>query len=128
VRGPCSRHSSGQEAPASSDEQARLIEALLTLASSESGLNRHEPVNLAAVTATLAGLQPETGRLGTHLDEVTVLAPLDGNSLLIEQLVASLLTIAVRHNVAGRRVEVRLAQPLSGKEFPQRPDIASSNC
>ena len=46
---------------ASSDEQARLIEALLTLASSESGLTGHEPVDLAAaVTAALADLQPET--------------------------------------------------------------------
>ena len=64
--------STAQEVLASSDEQARLIEALLTLASSESGLNGHEPVDLATtVSATLADLQPETGRLGIHIDEVT---------------------------------------------------------
>ena len=74
--------STAQEVLASSDEQARLIEALLTLASSESGLNGHEPVDLAAtVSATLAGLQPETGRLGIHLDEVTEPATLDGDPL-----------------------------------------------
>jgi signal transduction histidine kinase len=93
---------------ASSDEQARLIEALLTLASSESGLNGHEPVDLATiVSATLTGLQPETNRLGIHIGEVTEPATLDGDSLLVERLVANLLTNAVRHNMAGGRVEVR---------------------
>jgi signal transduction histidine kinase len=96
-----------REVLASSDEQAHLIEALLTLASSESGLNGQEPVDLAAtVTATLAGLQPEIGRLGIHVGEVTEPATLDGDPLLVERLVANLLTNAVRHNVAGGRVEV----------------------
>ena len=99
--------STAQEVLASSDEQARLIEALLTLASSESGLNGHEPVDLATtVSATLAGLAPETGRLGIHIDEVTEPATLDGDSLLVERLVANLLTNAVRHNIADGRVEV----------------------
>jgi signal transduction histidine kinase len=100
--------STAMEVLASSDEQARLIEALLTLASSERGLNGHEPVDLAtAVSATLAGLQPEIGRTGIYLDEATDPAPLDGDSLLIERLVANLLTNAVCHNVADGRVEVR---------------------
>src|SRR5271169_2102028 len=100
--------STAQEVLASSDEQARLIEALLTLASSESGLNGHQPVDLATtVSATLTGLAPETGRLGIHIDEVTEPATLDGDPLLIERLVANLLTNAVRHNMAGGRVEVR---------------------
>jgi signal transduction histidine kinase len=99
--------STAQEVLASSDEQARLIEALLTLASSESGLNGHEPVDLATtVAATLAGLQPDAERLGIHVDEMTEPAPLDGDSLLIERLAANLLTNAVRHNVAAGRVEV----------------------
>ena len=99
--------STAQEVLASSDEQARLIEALLTLASSESGLNDNEPVDLApAVSATLADLRPDADRLGIHLDELTEPAPLDGDPLLIERLVANLLTNAVRHNVAGGRVEV----------------------
>jgi signal transduction histidine kinase len=93
---------------ASSDEQARLIEALLALATSESGLNRHDPVDLApALTASLADLQPEIGQLGIGIDEVTQPALLDGDSLLVERLVANLLTNAVRHNIPGGRVEVR---------------------
>ena len=92
---------------ASSDEQARLIEALLTLASSESRLNRHQPVDLATtVPATLVGLAAETGRLGIHIDTATEPATLDGDPLLVERLVANLLTNAVRHNVAGGRVKV----------------------
>ncbi len=100
--------STAEEVLASSDEQARLIEALLALASSESGLNGHEPVDLATtVPVTLAGLQPEIGRLGIHIGEVTEPAPLDGDPLLVERLVANLLTNAVRHNMAGGSVEVR---------------------
>jgi signal transduction histidine kinase len=99
--------STAREVLASSDEQARLIEALLTLASSESGLDEREPVDLAAtVTVTLAGLAAETGRLGIRIDAVTETAPLDGDRLLTERLVANLLTNAIRHNLADGRVEV----------------------
>jgi signal transduction histidine kinase len=100
--------STALEVLASSDEQARLIEALLTLASSEGGLNGHEPVDLAAiVTAALADLRPETDQPRIHIDAVTEPAPLDGDPLLIERLVANLLTNAVRHNIPGGRIEVR---------------------
>jgi signal transduction histidine kinase len=97
-----------EEVLASSDEQARLIEAMLTLASSESGLTDHQPIDLATVvTATLADLEPETGRLGIHIGRVTEPAPLDGDPLLVERLAANLVTNAVRHNIPGGRVEVR---------------------
>jgi signal transduction histidine kinase len=100
--------STAVEVLASSDEQARLIEALLTLASSESGLNGNEPFDLAtSVRAALAGLQPEIGRPGIQIGGVTEPAPLDGDPMLVERLVANLLTNAVRHNIAGGRVEVR---------------------
>jgi signal transduction histidine kinase len=99
--------STAKEVLASSDEQACLIEALLTLASSESGLTGREPVDLAAaVRATLADLQPEIDRLGIDIDGAAIPAPLDGDSLLVERLVGNLLANAVLHNVAGGRVEV----------------------
>ena len=91
----------------SSDEQARLIEALLTLASSESGLHGHETVDLAtAVSASLVDLQPEIDTRGIHVEGVTSQALLDGDPLLVERLAANLLTNAVSHNVADGRVEV----------------------
>jgi signal transduction histidine kinase len=58
-------------------------------------------------TAALAGLEPGTGRLGIRIDEVAEPATLDGDPLLIERLVANLLTNAVRHNVVGGHVEAR---------------------
>jgi signal transduction histidine kinase len=97
-----------REVLASSDEQTRLIEALLTLASSEGGLTGHEPVDLAGiVSATLAGLAYQADRLGIQIDEATEPAPLDGDRLLTERLVANLLANAVGHNTPGGRVEVR---------------------
>jgi signal transduction histidine kinase len=99
--------STANEVLASSDDQARLIEALLALASSESGLDGHEPVDLAAtVTATLVELQPEIDRLGIHIDEAMTPAPLEGDPLLVERLVANLLNNAVRHNGVDGHVEV----------------------
>jgi signal transduction histidine kinase len=99
--------STAEEVLASSDEQARLIEALLTLASSESGLNRSEPVDLGVVASTtLVGLQPEIERLGIQVTETSAPAPLDGDPLLVERLVANLLSNAVSHNAPGGRIEL----------------------
>ena len=102
--------STAKEVLASSDEHARLIDALLKLASSESGLNGREPVDLAAVVAaTLLDLQPEINRLRIHIEKVTTPAWLHGDPLLLERLIANLLTNAVRHNVPDGHVEVLTA-------------------
>jgi signal transduction histidine kinase len=99
--------STAEEVLASNDEQARLIEALLTLASSESGRNEHETLDLATiVAATLVDLQPEIDRRGIHVEEVIAVSPFEGDALLVERLVANLLGNAVRHNVVEGRVEV----------------------
>jgi signal transduction histidine kinase len=99
--------STAAEVLASSDEQARLIESLLTLASSETGLTGYEPVDLGtAVAATLIDLQPEIDYRGIHVAGVTEPAPLDGDPVLVQRLVANLLTNAVRHNVACGLIEV----------------------
>ncbi len=91
----------------SNDEHARLIEALLTLASSQTELNGHESVDLATpVTATLIDLQPEIDRLGIHIDTTTTTAPLEGDPLLVQRLVGNLLTNAVHHNTVDGRVEI----------------------
>lgn len=100
--------STAEEVLASNDDQARLIEALLTLASSESGLNEREPVDLAPVVgAMLVTLEPEADRRGIVInDELTTPACFDGDLLLVERLVANVLTNAVRHNIVGGRIEV----------------------
>ena len=96
-----------EEVLAANDEQAHLIDALLTLASSEGGPSEREPVDLALmVEETLADLRSEITRLEIHVDEATAPAPLEGDALLVERLVVNLLTNAVRHNVVGGVMEV----------------------
>ncbi|HWD96418.1 MAG TPA: HAMP domain-containing sensor histidine kinase [Acidimicrobiales bacterium] len=93
-----------------SDEQTRLIEALLTLASSENGTNGHSSFDLAdVVTAALAKIHPEADRMGIRIVDETLSAPLQGDPLLIERLVANLLNNSVRHNIDGGRIEVTTA-------------------
>ncbi len=99
--------STTREVLASNAEQESLIEALLTLASSEGGLGQREPVDLAAITdEVLLARSPETGRLGLRVEAATEPTALDGDPLLIERLVANLVGNAVRHNVTGGRLEV----------------------
>ena len=97
----------GQELLASNSEQERLIEALLTLATSEGGPDQREPIDLSAITDTiLLTPRPETGRLGLHVQAATQPATLDGDPLLVQLLVANLIDNAVRHNVTGGKVEI----------------------
>jgi signal transduction histidine kinase len=94
----------------SNAEQERLIEALLALASSQGGLGERELVDLAAITGeVLLSARPEAARQGLSVDTVTRPAPLLGDKLLAERLVANLVGNAVRHNVAGGKVEVSTA-------------------
>jgi signal transduction histidine kinase len=99
--------STGQELLASNQEQERLIEGLLTLASSEGGLDRREPVDLSVVTdAVLLAPRLDIDRLGLHVETTIRPAPLDGDPLLVERMVANLVDNAAQHNIPGGRVEI----------------------
>ena len=92
---------------ATGEEQERLIEALLTLARSQRGLDRREPLDLAAVAddataASAAGAQSRGLRVHSALTE----APALGDPRLADRLAANLVDNAVRHNVPGGWVEV----------------------
>jgi signal transduction histidine kinase len=96
-----------REVLASNAEQESLIDALLTLATSEGGLSQREPVDLrAAADAVLATPRPEIGRLGLQVEAITHPAVLLGDPLLAERLVANLVDNAVRHNIPGGSVQV----------------------
>jgi signal transduction histidine kinase len=96
-----------QELLASNAEQERLIEALLTLASGEAGASQHEPLDLAAITsAALAVPRPAISRLGLRVHTDLQPAILDGDPLLVQQLVTNLIDNAVRHNIPGGDVQV----------------------
>jgi signal transduction histidine kinase len=84
----------------SNAEQERLIEALLTLASSEADPGEHESLDLAAITGdALALAHCEISRLGLHAHAAIQPAALDGDPLLVQQLVTNLIDNAVRHNI-----------------------------
>jgi signal transduction histidine kinase len=84
-------------------EQERVIEALLTLARSQRGLEERQPFDLAAVVeAALADLHAEL-----RIDATLETAATTCDRRLVERLVVNLLDNAVRHNVPGGWVRVR---------------------
>jgi signal transduction histidine kinase len=91
-------------------QQERLIDALLTLASSERGVEQWEPFDLADVVAKVLVTRSEDAErraLGvqTRLGPATT----TGDPSLAESLVANLADNAIRHNRAGGRVEISTA-------------------
>jgi signal transduction histidine kinase len=104
-----------RELLASNAEQDRLIEALLTLASSEAGPGEREPADLAAITsAALAAARPAISRLGVHVQTDIQPAVLDGDLLLVQQLTANLIDNAVRHNIPGGDIQVSTRTSAAG--------------
>jgi len=102
--------STAEELLASNREQETLLEALLTLATSEVGLDHRERTDLAKICqSVMARPGREAERLGLRIDTATRSAPLDGDPILIERLVANLVDNAIGHNVSGGRVQVSTA-------------------
>ncbi len=93
--------STGQELLASNRQQETLIEALLTLASSEGGLDHREPVDLSAVVKTVLLDRRANDRLGLDVEMTIAPAPLEGDPRLLESLVANLVDNAINHNIEG---------------------------
>jgi signal transduction histidine kinase len=105
--GPGIWRSACEDLLASNAEQEQLIEALLTLASSEGGIEHPEPVDLSAVADTVLLVpHPEGIRLGLHVQATTEPAILHGDPVLAERLMANLVDNAFRHNVPGGDVQV----------------------
>jgi signal transduction histidine kinase len=97
-----------EELLASGEQQERLIEALLTLASSERGLDRREPVDLAAAAEqALSSIGPEAARQRLQVTSSIEAAPLTGNRALVERMMANLIENAVRYNVPGGSIDLR---------------------
>ncbi|HWE33289.1 MAG TPA: ATP-binding protein [Solirubrobacteraceae bacterium] len=100
-----------EELLANGIEQERLLESLLTLASSERGLDRRDPIDVAALVADgVEAERPELERRGIELRSALWPAATAGNAALVERLVANLVENALEHNVQdGGYVEVRTA-------------------
>jgi len=92
---------------ATGEQQERLIEALLTLARSQRGLDRREPIDLAAIAAeVLEARRPEAELRGLTVDAVLQPAPTVGDARLAERLAANLVDNAMRHNVARGAIQL----------------------
>ena len=88
---------------ASGREQEQLIDALLTLATSQRGLETRQPVDLAvAAQAVLESVRSEADRLGLELKADLGAAPTSGDPTLIERLIANLLDNAIHYNEPSR--------------------------
>ncbi len=88
-------------------QEERLIEALLTLASSERGIEDPEAFDLAAAAERVAVVRRhEAERRGIQVEATLATAPITGDPSLVESLIANLVDNALRHNVDRGRVEV----------------------
>ena len=102
-----SMRSACQQALVLGDQQERLIEALLTLASSERGVEQWEPFDLAEIAAKVVEdrSQEAAGR-GLAVAATLAPAPATGDPSLAESLVANLVDNALRYNVTGGLIDV----------------------
>jgi len=96
-----------EELLTSGEQQERLLEALLTLASSEQGLDRREQFSLAAVTArAVSAHRAEAEDRGLQVGVCLGKAVVVGNHDLAERMAANLVDNAIRYNVPGGRIDV----------------------
>jgi signal transduction histidine kinase len=96
-----------QEALALGAHQEQLVQALLTLATSERGVTRWDSVDLAqAVTGVLASRRDLAAERGIDLAGHLAPALTAGNPGLIESLIANLIDNAIRHNHPDGHVEI----------------------
>jgi signal transduction histidine kinase len=101
LRGTCER------VLASSRQQEQLIDALLTLARGQAGLERHEEVDLGELACEL--LSAAAPRLsGPRLSVHSELAPavVSGDRALLERLIGNLIDNAIVHNREGGEITI----------------------
>jgi signal transduction histidine kinase len=85
----------------------RLLDGLLALARSDSGVIAHEPHDLAIATAVaVSETDGEAERAGLDVATDLRAAPVDGDPVLLDRLVRNLVDNAIRHNHPGGWVDV----------------------
>ncbi len=96
-----------EEVLAAQEHQEQLIEALLTLARSQRGIERREPVDLARIVGeVLQARGPDVAARGLAINVSLAPALVLGDQRLIERMVSNLVDNAIRHNVPNGRVDV----------------------
>ena len=97
-----------EEVLAAGAEQEQLLESLLTLASSERGLDRRERLDLAPIVGhALLAAEPERKQRSLNLTTELATASTTGDPALLERLVANLVDNAVHYTPVGGVIEIR---------------------
>ena len=123
-----SLRSTCQQVLALGEQQGRLIDALLTLASSQRGLERLERFDLAEIARTAIRnrkREAEARNLTVVADLAAV--PADGDPGLAESLVANLLDNALRHNVRGGQIDIRVGPSAHAEPGAAAASLSISN-
>jgi signal transduction histidine kinase len=90
-----------------SEQQEQLIEALLTLAQGQRGIDRAESFDLASIAGQVLGSREGVAATrAVEIGRALTPATISGDARLIERLVSNLVDNAIRHNVPGGRVDV----------------------
>ena len=91
-------------------QQERLIDALLTLASSERGIDRWASFDLAEIAAkAIMDRRREADRRGIRIDTMLDPATATGDPNLAGSLVENLIDNAIRHNLDSGQIEISTA-------------------
>ena len=107
---PRALRSACEEALELGDQQERLIDALLTLATSERGIEEWQPFDLAEIASkVILDRRDQAGSLGIRVSTALTTAPASGDPRLAESLVANLVDNALRHNLPGGDVDIATA-------------------
>jgi signal transduction histidine kinase len=89
------------------EQQEHLIDALLTLASSQREIERWEPFDLADIARdAVLHHHRDAERRSIRIDADLSAAPATGDPALAESLITNLIGNAIRHNVDEGRVEI----------------------
>ncbi|MDQ6697133.1 MAG: ATP-binding protein, partial [Actinomycetota bacterium] len=103
------------------ERQARLVDGLLTLASSERGIERRELLDLAEIgDRVLVPRQEEAARRGIEIRASLDPAPANGDPVLIESMIANLLDNAIQHNIPNGSVDLTTGRVTAGSQLSVR--------
>jgi signal transduction histidine kinase len=92
---------------AAGEQQERLIEALLTLARSERGLDELKPFDLADIAELVLSTRRAIAEdHGLHLQTKLETAPTAGDARLAERLIANLVDNALRYNTPHGEIQI----------------------